>query len=64
MPLTLNIVDRKGTKSGVERNYKASGGKSWFVVVEATDSSSNVMKVPVTSAETRDTGQPIRCSSH
>ena len=51
-PLALNIVDRTGTKSGVERNYNASNGKSWFLVVEATDSAGQVVAVPVKSAET------------
>lgn len=51
-PLTLNIVDRSGTKSGVERNYNASNGKSWFLIVEATDSAGQVVAVPVKSAET------------
>lgn len=51
-PLSLNIVDRTGVKSGAERNYRASSGKSWFLIVEATDPSGQVVTVPVKSAET------------
>jgi len=50
-PLKLNIVDRANAKSGVERKYNDSGGKSWFLVVEATDPSGNVVPVPVKSLE-------------
>ncbi|MNJ39929.1 hypothetical protein D3C77_348110 [compost metagenome] len=59
--LTLQVVDRSGTKSGVERCYDAAGcnrgevgdkGKSWFLVVEATDPGGIRAEVPVTSAET------------
>lgn len=51
-PLTLNVVDRAGVKSGVERKYNASGGKSWFLIVEATDPSGRIVPIPVSSAET------------
>lgn len=51
-PLTINVVDRAGVKSGVERNYNASGGKSWFLIAEATDPSGKVVPVQVKSAET------------
>ncbi|MDD1014221.1 DUF6384 family protein [Pseudomonas rubra] len=59
--LTIQIVDRTGVKSGVERCYDPAGcnrgeatdkGKSWFVVVEATNPAGIRVEVPVTSAET------------
>lgn len=50
--LTFNIVDRAGIKSGVERNYKGSGGKSWFVIAEATDALNVAHEVPIKSVET------------
>ena len=50
-PLTFNVVDRAGVNSGVERNYSASGGKSWYLITEAVDPSGNVVPVTVTSAE-------------
>lgn len=61
VPLTLQIVDRTGIKSGVERCYDPAGcnhgedtdkGKSWFLVVEATDAGGISAEVPVTSSET------------
>ncbi|ROL74540.1 DUF6384 family protein [Pseudomonas vranovensis] len=61
VPLTVQIVDRTGIKSGVERCYDPAGcnrgedtdkGKSWFLVVEATDAGGISVEVPVTSAET------------
>lgn len=54
VPLTLNVVDRVGVKSGVERNYNASGGKSWYLVVEAVDKAGNPVAVPVKSVETSE----------
>lgn len=53
-PLTLNVVDRVGVKSGVERNYNASGGKTWYLIVEAVDKAGNAVPVPVKSAETSE----------
>lgn len=50
-PLTFNVVDRGGVKSGVERNYSGSGGKSWFLIAEAVDASGNIVPVTVASAE-------------
>lgn len=50
-PLTFNVVDRAGVNSGVERNYSASGGKSWYLIAEAIDPSGNVVPVSVASAE-------------
>ncbi|CAK9891030.1 MULTISPECIES: DUF6384 family protein [Pseudomonas] len=61
LPLTMQIVDRTGVKSGVERCYDPAGcnhgedtdkGKSWFLVVEATDAGGISAQVPVTSSET------------
>lgn len=50
--LTLNIVDRVGVKSGVERSYKESNGKTWYLIVEALDKAGSPVLVPVKSAET------------
>ncbi len=50
-PLAFNVVDRAGVNSGVERNYSASGGKSWYLITEAVDPSGNVVPVTVTSVE-------------
>lgn len=51
-PLELNVVSRVGQKSMVERNYDPSGGKTWYLLTEATDSAGNIVSVPVTSADT------------
>ena len=56
-PLTLRIVDRQGQKSGVERTYDTSGGKSWYLVVEAVDADNRVMPLTVTNSETGKTQQ-------
>ncbi len=50
-PLTFNVVDRAGVNSGVERNYSASGGKSWYLIAEAIDPSGKAFPVTVASAE-------------
>lgn len=50
--LTLRVVDRKGQRSGVERTYNESGGKSWYLIVEAIDGSGSQVPVIATSAET------------
>lgn len=50
--LVFNVVDRAGVKSGVERNYNPSGGKSWYLITEALDSAGKPVAVPVTSVET------------
>ena len=50
-PLTFNVVDRAGVNSGVERNYSASGGKSWYLIAEANDPSGKVVPVTVASVE-------------
>ncbi|WP_369987882.1 DUF6384 family protein [Pseudomonas xanthosomatis] len=57
-PLTIELVDRPGVKSGVERCYEASGcaenstrGKSWYLVVEPLDANGNATMMPVTSVE-------------
>ncbi|KNH43690.1 DUF6384 family protein [Pseudomonas lini] len=50
--LKLNVVSRAGEKSMIERNFDPTGGKTWYLLTEATDSAGNVVSVPVTSAET------------
>ncbi|KAF0863516.1 DUF6384 family protein [Pseudomonas sp. LD120] len=50
--LTLNVVSRTGEKSMVERNYDPTGGKTWYLLTEATDAAGNVVPVPITSRET------------
>ncbi|ATF92269.1 hypothetical protein CO704_09320 [Cedecea neteri] len=37
-PLTFIVVDRIGEKSGVERTYDDSGGRSWYLIAEAINS--------------------------
>lgn len=54
LPLTIMVADRKGVRSGVERNYDASGGKSWYLIVEALDADENNVEVPVRNVETGD----------
>ena len=54
LPLNILVADREGVRSGVERNYNASGGKSWYLIVEALDSEGNNVEVPVRNAETGD----------
>lgn len=56
-PLTFNVVDRAGVKSGVERNYGASGGKSWYLITEAMDPSGKAVPVTVTSVESGEKKQ-------
>ncbi|MCJ7957696.1 MAG: DUF6384 family protein [Pseudomonas sp.] len=51
-PLTLDVVSRTGEKSMVERNFDPTGGKSWYLLTEATDAAGNVLSVPITSIET------------
>ena len=51
-PLQLEVVDRAGAKSAVERRFSEGGGKSWFLIVEAKDADGRVVPVEVTSAET------------
>lgn len=50
--LTLKVVSRVGEKSMIERNYDPTGGKTWYLLSEATDAQGNVVPVPVTSSET------------
>lgn len=52
--LTLNIVDRVGVKSGVERSYNATNGKTWYLIVEALDKTGTSVLVPVKSSETSE----------
>ncbi|MBC3413831.1 hypothetical protein HU720_21280 [Pseudomonas sp. SWRI51] len=61
-PLSIELVDRPGVKSGVERCYEAAGcsknstrGKSWYLVVEPLDATSKPARMPVTSVETGQT---------
>lgn len=54
LPLTIVVADREGVRSGVERNYNESGGKSWYLIVEALDADEENVRVPVRSAETGD----------
>ncbi|HGM5579600.1 TPA: DUF6384 family protein [Pseudomonas putida] len=56
--LTLELVDRPGSRSGVERCYEASGcsegstrGKSWYLIVEALDGAGERVAVPINSVE-------------
>lgn len=51
-PLKIQIVDKVGVKSGVERNYNASGGKSWYLVAEAINQVDEPVLVSIKSAET------------
>lgn len=51
-PLELRIVSRTGVKSGVERTYSGSGGKAWYLVVEAVDAAGVPHAISVTNAET------------
>lgn len=51
--LTLRVVSRVGEKSLVERQFDATGGKSWYLLTEALDTSGNVVPVPVVSSETQ-----------
>ncbi|AZD34309.1 hypothetical protein C4K22_1551 [Pseudomonas chlororaphis subsp. aurantiaca] len=50
-PLTLEVVSRTGEKSMIERNYDPTGGKTWYLLTEASDASGNVVPVPITSIE-------------
>ncbi|MFJ1570140.1 MULTISPECIES: DUF6384 family protein [unclassified Pseudomonas] len=61
-PLTIQIVDRPGVKSGVERCYEAAGcssnstrGKAWYLVVEPLDVAGKPALMEVTSIETGET---------
>ncbi|UXJ52464.1 DUF6384 family protein [Pseudomonas citronellolis] len=55
-PLELRIVDRTGEKSGAERTYDDSGGRSWYLIAEAVDASGEAYAVPVTDSESGDFG--------
>lgn len=50
-PVTLNITNRPGVKSGVERNYKASGGKTWYLIVDVTDPAGRLVPMLVRNSE-------------
>ena len=54
-PLTLKIVDRVGHKSGIERTYDPSGGKTWYLIVEPVTPAGEVFPMWITSSETGKT---------
>lgn len=49
--LQYRVVNRPGTKSGVERTYNSSGGKKWYGVVEAINGSGHPFAMRVTDSE-------------
>ncbi|CAI2419439.1 DUF6384 family protein [Serratia plymuthica] len=51
-PLVLTIVDRVGEKSGVERTYDNSGGKSWYLIVEPQTPGHSLFPMWVKDSET------------
>lgn len=51
-PLTFIVVDRIGEKSGVERTYDESGGRSWYLITEAINSRGVPQSVWVKDSET------------
>ncbi|VEB97208.1 Uncharacterised protein [Cedecea lapagei] len=51
-PLTFIVVDRIGEKSGVERTYDESGGRSWYLIAEAINSRGVPQSVWVKDSET------------
>lgn len=51
-PLTVNIVDRKGVKSGVERQFSPSKGKSWFLIAESLNDAGDAVPIRVNNFET------------
>lgn len=53
--LTLNVVSRTGVTSSVRRTFKQSGGNAWYLIVEATTPSGEVMPIPVKNSETNET---------
>jgi hypothetical protein len=50
--LTLNIVSRAGVQSGVRRTFSKSGGNAWYLIVEPTTPSGEVVPVAVANSET------------
>lgn len=54
-PLKLTIVDRVGYKSGIERTYDNSGGKAWYIIVEATTETNEIYPLQIVSNETGHT---------
>lgn len=50
--LTLLIVDQVGEKSGVERTYDDSGGKTWYLIVEAKTAQGRAFPLRLTDSET------------
>jgi len=55
MPLSLDVVSRANRPSMIERNYDPSGGKTWYLLTEATDKAGNVIPVRIQSSETGKT---------
>lgn len=51
-PLTFMVVDRVGEKSGVERTYDRSGGKSWYMIAEALTDRGTPFPVLIKDSET------------
>ena len=47
LPLSIQVADRLGALSAVERNDIGSGGKSWYLIVEALDAEGHAMPVPL-----------------
>lgn len=53
-PFQLQIVDRVGVKSGIERTLNGSSdgkGKAWYLIVEAVDPTGQVVPLHITSSE-------------
>ncbi|CNI25578.1 MULTISPECIES: DUF6384 family protein [Yersinia] len=51
-PLQLEIIDRVGQKSGVERTYNSSNGKSWYLIVEPVTPGNRLYSMSVKDSET------------
>lgn len=51
-PLTFVVVDRVGEKSGVERTYDSSGGRSWYLIAEALTPQGTPFPVRIKDSET------------
>lgn len=50
-PFKVMIVDRAGVKSGVERTYNNSGGKSWYLIAEAISPAGDNVPLKIVDAE-------------
>ncbi|CNK94349.1 DUF6384 family protein [Yersinia alsatica] len=51
-PLSLIIIDRVGEKSGVERTYDISNGRSWYLIVEPVTPGDKLFPMMVKDSET------------